>query len=170
MRRDKLLVMGAVVCPHGIQGKIRVSYQGDDPRQFVALREIRLGNHPNDLTTHRVIRTQPYGKGFFILTLEGFTLQRARNVVGQFAWVLRDELPRLEESEYYWEDLIGLRVVTEEEEDLGIVRGIFSTGSNEVLACRSEIGELLVPFIEDVVLDVDLEAGIIHIRLAEGLT
>lgn len=169
MKGGSFLAIGAVVRPHGVQGKIRVRYEGDDPQHFPTLQEIRLGNHPKELTTHRILHMQPYNRGLFILTLEAFTLANAQGSVGQCVWVRRDQLPPLEEDEYYWADLIGLRVVTEEGQELGVVRGLLSTGSNDVLACHSESGEVLVPFIDEVVLRVDPDAGAIHVRLVEGL-
>ena len=67
------------------------------------------------------------------------------------------------------EDLIGLRVIADEGEDLGKVRSVFETGSNDVLVCGPEENEVLLPFIEDVVSEIDMNNGIIRIRLPEGL-
>ena len=89
--------------------------------------------------------------------------------VGEFVWARRDQLPPLEVGEYYWEDLLGLRVEAEGGGVLGTVRNVISAGRNDVLVCGSEREELLVPFIEDFVLHVDLEQGVIVVRPMEGL-
>ena len=72
--------------------------------------------------------------------------------------VPRSELPPLPEGEYYWQDLLGLRVVNCEGVELGEVAEIFATGANDVLVVRGE-RERLIPFVEPVVVKVDIEAS-----------
>ncbi len=133
------------------------------PQEFLTLTEVRIGPKREHLSAHRVVRIQPY-KGLLILELEGFTHRAALASVGQTVWVDRSQLPPLEEGEYYWQDLVGLRLVTEEGEQQGTVEGVMATGSNEVLICRCKGGEILVPFIDDVVVRVDLDQGMVVIR------
>ena len=73
----------------------------------------------------------------------------------------REQLPRPEAGEYYWQDLTGLQVRTVNDVDLGKVTGLMETGANDVLVVKAEDGrERLIPFIrEQVVTQVDLEAG-----------
>ena len=66
-------------------------------------------------------------------------------------------------------DLIGLRVVTDAGEALGTVESIFPTGSNDVYVCRGGSREILLPAIGDVIREIDLEKGVMVVRLLEGL-
>lgn len=68
--------------------------------------------------------------------------------------VPRDELPEPEEDEYYWSDLIGMRVTNLEQVELGQVKDVFATGANDVLVVQGE-QERLIPFVAQVVLKVD---------------
>jgi len=163
MKGGGLLSLGVVIRPHGVRGKIQVDCQGVAPEEITALREVRIGPNRDQTNEHRVIRIQPH-KGLLILELEGFTYEMALASAGQRVWVDRSQLPPLEEAEYYWDDLVGLRLVTEEGEEQGVVEGVVATGSNEVLVCRCADGEILVPFIQDVVVRVDLEDGRLVIR------
>lgn len=76
--------------------------------------------------------------------------------------VPRDALPVPEENEYYWSDLIGLAVKNQQEVDFGYVTDVFETGANDVLVVKTgkEDGniERLIPFIDQVVLTVDIAA------------
>ena len=81
----------------------------------------------------------------------------------------RDELPRPEPGEFYWFDLEGLIVLTQDGECLGRVTDFFPTGSNEVLVVRDGEREILLPFIKDVILSVDAAQGSLHIRVLPGL-
>lgn len=76
--------------------------------------------------------------------------------------VPRDALPEPEDNEYYWSDLIGLAVKNQQEVDFGYVTDVFETGANDVLVVKTgkENGnvERLIPFIDQVVLAVDVSA------------
>lgn len=136
------------------------------PQEILTLTEVRIGPKSDHLTAHRVLRIQPY-KGLLIFELEGFTYKVALASAGQTVWVDRAQLPPLEEGEYYWEDLVGLRLVTEEGGEEGVVEAVMATGSNEVLVCSFRGREILVPFIDDVVVRVDLDQGRVIIRALE---
>jgi 16S rRNA processing protein RimM len=75
------------------------------------------------------------------------------------------QLPELPENEYYWRDLIGLRVINTEGVDLGIVRELRETGANDVLIVRSGAGETherLIPWTPgNAVVEVDLQQGLL---------
>nr|VFJ72327.1 MAG: 16S rRNA processing protein RimM [Candidatus Kentron sp. FW] len=87
----------------------------------------------------------------------------ALDLVGANVIVTRDRLPPIGEGEYYWEDLIGCRVVTGDGADLGYVGRLIETGANDVLVVMGE-RERLVPFLfGDIILAVDLKAGIIRV-------
>ena len=77
--------------------------------------------------------------------------------------VERDDLPAAEDGAYYWADLEGLQVVHRDGTELGRVAYLLETGANDVLVTKGE-RERLIPFIAgEVILDVDLENGIIHV-------
>jgi 16S rRNA processing protein RimM len=93
----------------------------------------------------------------------------ARSLTGLDLCVRRDELPPPPEGDFYWFDLEGLSVFTEDGECLGRVEEFFPTGSNEVLVVRKGSQETLLPFIKDVILAVDEARGILHVRAVPGL-
>lgn len=76
--------------------------------------------------------------------------------------MLRSELPPLEEGEFYWTDLEGLRVETVSGKPLGVVDYLFATGANDVMVVKDGKRERLIPFVrERVVTRVDLDAGVV---------
>ena len=90
-------------------------------------------------------------------------------LVGRELYVRRSQLPPLADDEFYWFDLIGLRVVTDEGLELGRLENIMETGSNDVYLVRAEGKEYLIPAIEEVVKAIDLDAGVMTISPLEGL-
>lgn len=87
---------------------------------------------------------------------------------GVTVWIDKHLLPKLEEEEYYWSDLIGLTVINEAQENLGVVKQMFETGAHEIIEVKpnqdSIDGEArLIPWHKQVVLDIDLKAGIMYV-------
>jgi len=76
----------------------------------------------------------------------------------------------LDEGIYYWFDLIGIKVYTTEEKYLGRIESIVETGSNDVYVVKHGEKEVLIPALESVVLDIDLEHKRMRVDLPEGLT
>ncbi|MDD2338435.1 MAG: ribosome maturation factor RimM, partial [Geobacteraceae bacterium] len=77
--------------------------------------------------------------------------------------------PPLPEGEYSWCDLIGLVLQKEGGETLGELVDIFETGSNDVYVVTAGTREILIPATEEVVLNVDLDAGRMIVRPPDGL-
>ena len=75
----------------------------------------------------------------------------------------------LEEDEYYLYQIVGLAAWTEQGEYLGRVREVLNTGANDVYVIRGPKGDILLPAIDDVVREVDLETGRLAVVLPEGL-
>ncbi len=77
-------------------------------------------------------------------------------------------MKKLPDGEYYWHDIIGLEVVTEEGQILGRIESVFPTGSNDVYVCRGNGKEILLPAIDDVVRKIDMDHGMMVVTAAEG--
>ena len=80
-----------------------------------------------------------------------------------------EQMKELPDGEYYWHEIIGLDVVTEEGLPLGRIESVFPTGSNDVFVCRGSEKEILLPAIGDCILKIDRNRGIMVVRLLKGL-
>jgi len=105
-----------------------------------------------------------------LLTLVGVDDRDAAEALrGQWIYVaIEDALP-LGEGEYYHFQIVGLQVITAEGEALGRITEILPTGANDVYVIQGPRGEILVPALEGVILNVDLPNGRMIVRLPEGL-
>ena len=95
------------------------------------------------------------------------TVGRFRNYI---LYIKADDLPSLPEGEYYHHELLGLRVTDEAGQDLGRLDQILETGANDIYLVKTPEGkELLLPAVEEVVLEVNLDQGVIRVRPPEWL-
>src|SRR4030042_5978733 len=96
------------------------------------------------------------GKDFFILKLKGIDdRDAAAKHVGSSVWISSEGRKKLPEGEYYWGEIIGLQVVTEDDQVLGRIEAVFPTGSNDVYVFRGGERETLLPAIGEVIRRVD---------------
>lgn len=164
-----LFAIGRILKPHGLKGGLKaVSYLETDDH-FDRIDKVFLGKEKGEGCPYTVENMEIRKKGF-ILKLRGIDdADTAVRWTG--AEVLADAslLENLPEGEYYWRDLIGLHVHSEDGKYLGRIEAVFPTGSNDVYVCAGREREILLPAIEDVIRKIDTEKGIMIVRLLRGL-
>ena len=109
-----------------------------------------------------------------LMSLKGIdSRQSAESLVGAELFFEKSMLPELEAGAYYWEDIIGLSVYSSEGAYLGKIESIIETGSNDVYVVsdpnQDPRKEILIPALESVVLEVDINSKIMRVDLPEGL-
>ena len=164
-----LVDVGRITGVHGIAGEIKVESLTDFPERFNPGSCLLL-ELPDGGRGKTTIQTSRVHKGRFLLTLDGIADRTAaESLRGGVLKIAEEEIKKLPAGEYYRFQLQGLTVVTDEDRELGQIVEIMATGSNLVLVVRGEGGEILLPYIDDVVLAVDIEAGRMTVHLLEGL-
>ncbi len=168
MDEREFLAIGKILRIHGKGGRLKIlSFSGSiDP--FTSVEELHIGNKINEIDSFTVRSAGGHGKNV-ILELDGIDLLRARELVGKMVWVRRDQLPSLEEGEYYWADLIGMKVYLKDGRSMGIIEQVFNFGSSDIYLCKDEKREILIPAIEEVIDRIDLKGKKMVIQEVEGL-
>lgn len=92
--------------------------------------------------------------------------EQAKNFANLEIFIPREDLPALEKDEFYWDDLIGCRVINRESQFLGEVKKLLSTGANDVLVLENGDKRVLIPYLNHVVDSVDIKAKIIQVDWA----
>ena len=159
---DELLVMGRIAAPYGVKGWLRVTAFTETPENLLEYSPWSLG-YRGEWREIRPLEGKPHGKGL-VVRLEGCNDRDAAAALsGTDIAIYRSQLPETRENEYYWNDLIGLRVVTTDDVVLGHVDHLLETGANDVLIVRGD-RERLVPFVQgDVIRAVDFDNGEIRV-------
>ncbi len=165
----KQVLLGKVVATHGIKGQLRVVPFSGEPDTIVSLTTVILKGPKGETGDFAVAAAAVHGRKV-LLTLKGFdNINQVLPLVGREIYARREQLPELSPGEYYWCDLLGLAVMTLEGATLGTIADIIPTGSNDVYVVRDGKKEYLIPALEDVVLRVDLDGGVVTVSPPEGL-
>jgi 16S rRNA processing protein RimM len=158
-----------VLHPHGIGGAMLLQPYLNDLTCYQQLIEIALPLTDGQFQRYRITHMRRVGERI-LLQLDGcVSREMARLLTGSDIYVEREALPPAPAGEFYWWDLEGLTVFTENGECLGRVEEFFPTGSNEVLVVRKGQQETLLPFIKEVILAVDATQGIMQVHVIPGL-
>ena len=166
---DDLILLGRITGAHGIRGQLKVFPYSGEPDGVRASRTLFIRGAGERWDAYPVAAVAGHGKKLLVKLQQFDTVDQVQHLLGSEVYALRDELPPLDEGEYYWQDLLGMRVVTDGGESLGTITDIFSTGSNDVYTVQGEKKEYLIPAIADVVVDVDLKHRVMTISPLEGL-
>ncbi len=162
---EKILELGKVVNTHGIRGEVKIQPWCDDPMIFDELEYIYIGGK-----RFEIIRSRLH-KNCVIVALEGVPdINAAELLRNQVVTVEREMLGELPEGTYYIADLEGLTVKTVDDQVLGTISEVIKTGSNDVyvLDCPGR-KPILIPVIDQVVKEVNIEDGYVLVELMKGL-
>ncbi len=155
--------------PHGIRGEITALLRGVSGDELVAIETLRIRRSDETEAPVRVIRGRPKGTGWILQLDCAGDRSGAEALRGAVILAPRSDLPELEAGEWWVDDLVGLDVVSDEGESLGRLDEVLELPANDVYVVRSDRGEVLLPAIEDVIVEVDLEKKRMTVHLLPGL-
>jgi 16S rRNA processing protein RimM len=162
----RYLAIGRVVRPFGLRGELKVKVLTAYPERLGRMRTVYLGPQAEPRTVEGVRLHQDAA----LLKLTGCDDRTAaEGLRGALVQIALENAVPLDEDEYYEHQIVGLTVLEEDGTLLGKVTEIISTGANDVYVVVGPEGELLLPAIESVILEIDLEADRLVVHMLEGL-
>lgn len=162
---NNLLELGKVVNTHGIRGEVKIQPWCDDPEIYHELSYLYIGG-----SRYEILRTRIH-KNCVIAALDGVDhIEAAEQLRNKIVTIEREALGPLPEGTYYIADLEGLSVRTADGTVLGTIQEVIRTGSNDVYVLKSDRKKpILIPVIDEVVKEVNIEEGYILVELMKGL-
>jgi len=166
---EEYFEIGQIVNTSGLKGEIKIKPFTDDITKFNNFKTIYV-SVKKELKEFEIERVR-FSKNMVFLKLKGIeSIEEAENYRNLYLKIKRDKDEQLKEDTYYIVDILGCKVYTDEQKELGEVIDVFSTGSNDVYVVKDELGkQVLLPAIKDVIKNVDIENKTITVHLLEGL-
>jgi len=165
----KNLEVGQIVNTFGIKGFVKANPWVNDVTRFEKLKKIyiKIRNEHKELEIEEV----KYHKNQVLLKFKGIdTIEQAEFLRNAIIEIDRENAIPLEKGEYFIADLLDSEVFTDEGEKLGILDDIYNTGSKDIYVVKNELGKtILLPGINDVIKEVDVENKKIIVHLLKGL-
>lgn len=165
----EFLEVGKIINTHGLRGDVKIVTWTDYPEDFEEIDKVYIRRKTGDVVL--TITNVKYQKNNIIVKFKEIAdINEAEKYKNLVLCADREDLPELEEGAHYIADLIGLDIVDEEGELIGKLVDVFNTGANDIYDVKREGKKnLLLPVIQDVVKDIDLENKKITVHVMEGL-
>ncbi len=166
---EDYLRVGVITTTHGLKGEVKVYPTTDSPQRYLELEEVVLRGSFGERTVH--IERVRFFKNLVIVAFREFDkIEDVEHLRNAELYVSRENAVPLEEGEYYIGDLIGMEVVTDEGEVLGTLKDVIETGANDVYEISTKKhGNVLIPAIEQCIIDVNIETNRMTVHLLPGL-
>jgi len=171
--KSDILPIGKIVGVHGIAGNVKVYSYAESLSVFKPGTLLLARHDQGGEKTYSIQWVKPHARTV-LLSLKGIESRaQAEALVGSALFIEKKSLPKPEDGDYYWFDIIGLSVYTVAGECIGRVASIMPTGSNDVYVVKGSVGgrpkETLIPALASVVVSIDLEKKIMQVDLPEEL-
>ena len=165
--------VGVIVNTHGIRGDLKILSKTDfGEERFAIGNELFMINEQTGEQLKVTVESVREQKGMYYIHLKGFN--NINEVEKYKGWVLKiseDQQGELDDGEYFYHQILGCLVVTDEGEELGTISDILSPGANDVWVVKPKQKgkEILLPVIDPVILNVDVKEKKVLVHLIEGL-
>jgi 16S rRNA processing protein RimM len=165
---EALLLIGRVIGPHGVRGLLKIESYARSEESLLTARRIYLKQSDGEISEYEIVSAVPH-RGVSLIRLEGLDSRgQADPYCGAEILIPQAALSR-DADEYFWHEIIGLRVYLGTGRYLGVVQEIVSTAANDIYVVREGKEEFLIPAIHDVVKTIDLQNGKMILSEVEGL-
>ncbi|MCJ7717637.1 MAG: ribosome maturation factor RimM [Anaerolineales bacterium] len=167
MDEPVFVIIGKFRRPHGIRGEIVMTVLTDFPELVIPGKRVFAGeaHHPYTIKNIR------WHGADMLVSLEELPDRTAveifRNIM---VYMNGEDIPELPEGDFYIHQLVGMDVITDQGQNLGRIKEIIVTGANDVYLVKPVEGkDILIPAIDQVVLDINQDEGIVLVHIIPGL-
>jgi 16S rRNA processing protein RimM len=169
MNIDACFQLGYIVKTHGIKGQVVAFFDVDFPEDYEDLESVFL-DQQGRLVPFFIDNMEPQQKGRFIIKFEDITtLEQAEKLRNTALYLPLDELPELDDDQFYFHEVIGYTVVDDNHGELGTVKEFYDMPQQQLMAMDYMGQEMLIPVMDEILLRADHEAKRLHVKLPEGL-
>lgn len=149
------ILLGKITKPHGIRGEVKIYPYSGQPENFLDYPKMYIGAPDKEKVPYTIERARVQGNTV-ILKLDGCADRSTAELLADHeVWLERDDLPALSDDEYYWANLEGKTVRTDDGIELGRVTGVLDTGAHDILSVTGRGHEYLIPMREEFVVTID---------------
>ena len=147
--------IGKVLKAQGIKGEVKLSCYLDDASMLKSVKQLYIGSKTYTVTHFRA------DGAFCYVLLEGVADRNAAETLRNWTVYADKENVTVEEDRYFIDDLVGCVVTLDNGKSVGTVREILQNGAADVFVCEGEKGEIMFPFLKDLILSVNIETKLI---------
>jgi 16S rRNA processing protein RimM len=171
MRIDDCYQLGYVTKAHGLHGEVRIFLDVDFPEAYNNLESVLVAykNAPQTLVPFFIDSFRLSGNTAIVRFEDMDTIDEAEALKEAQLYLPLETLPKLQEGQFYYHEVIGYTVVDQEAGQLGTIREIYALAGQDVIAMEYQGKEVLIPVNDDIVHTADHALQLLHVQLPNGL-
>ena len=169
-KNSELILIGEIVSAVGIKGEVKVKSYSSGPDRFQRLDDIRLEKSAGVFDVKNIASAGIKGNMATIKFSDIQDRNAAESLVGAKLYIEESQLEELPEDTYYVRDLIGLRVLDQEDNPVGEIKDVLQNGPQDIYVIKlSEGKEAMVPAVKEFIKEIDINSKLIRINFIEGM-
>lgn len=168
MTKEECFFFGKITKTHGLKGEVTIKIDVANPSDFVDLRYLLIEEGGN-LIPYFIENHKINGDKMFV-AFEGVKrVEQAIIFVGRPVFLPNEMMPKLEEDEFYYQEIVGFKVVDNVKGEIGLISNVLEYPTQAVIQIMKDGKEILIPIHDDIVKKVDKKSKILNIKAPEGL-
>lgn len=168
MTKDECYLAGKIIRTHGVKGDVMIFLDVDDPQRYKKMKTLFADTH-GQFASYEVVKVS-LNSNIATVHLKGIEdMTRAEDLVKSDVYLPLSFLPKLDDTRFYFHEVINFKVVDEGKGEIGIFEKVIDSTHQTIAQIRNGDKEILAPMIKEFIVRVDRNEKILYLRLPEGL-
>lgn len=168
MLKEDCYYLGKITKPHGFKGNLILHLETDEPELYETLESVFVEKN-GMLVPFFFEFIQPHTNGKLLVKFEDVNAEEAEKLVNRDLYLPLDTLPELDGTDFYYHEIIGFTIYDQSNTEVGQITGINDTTAQALFEVENDGKEILIPIVDDWILDLDRKNKAILVQIPDGL-
>lgn len=168
MQKEDCYYLGKITKKHGFKGNLILHLETDEPGMYQNMESVFIETN-GVLIPYFFESSTPHTKGKLLVKFEDITPEEAEKLINKSLYLPLEELPEMEGTAFYYHEIIGYTVIDSEKGEVGIIKNVNDSGVQALFEIEFQGKEILIPIVDEWILEIDREKKTILMETPEGL-
>jgi 16S rRNA processing protein RimM len=169
MRKEDCFFLGTVVAKYSFKGEVLIKLDTDDPETYLSLHSFLLEDE-SLLIPYFTTKVQLHKSQLLRVSVEGVKSEKQADLmIGKSVYLPLDQLPKLDEGQFYFHEIIGFEVIDSVQGPIGTITGVNDASSQVLLEVEHNDRQILIPLVDELIQQLDKHQKQLYLSIPEGL-
>lgn len=169
MRKEDCFFLGTVVAKYSFKGEVLIKLDTDDPEAYLSLQSFLLEDESH-LIPYFTTKVQLHKSQLLRVSVEGVKSEKQADLmIGKSVYLPLDQLPKLDDDQFYFHEIIGFEVIDSLQGPIGTITGVNDASSQVLLEVEHNDREILIPLVDELIQQLDKQQKQLYLSIPEGL-
>lgn len=169
MRKEDCFFLGTVVAKYSFKGEVLIKLDTDDPEAYLSLQSFLLEDESH-LIPYFTTKVQLHKSQLLRVSVEGVKSEKQADLmIGKSVYLPLDQLPKLDDDQFYFHEIIGFEVIDSLQGHIGTITGVNDASSQVLLEVEHNDREILIPLVDELIQQLDKQQKQLYLSIPEGL-